>query len=127
MIELLSVIYAKLLVVHPRVFLERAPDKTQFPYVTYNLPTSDEQENREDFILEVDIWDNKTDTTVLETLTSTIDGNGAITGATGLNRLHHYENGVLQADFYRINRLQLPDPDEKIRRRQLRYEVKAYL
>jgi hypothetical protein len=110
-----------------RVYTDMAPPGTPFPYIVYNLPTSDTDFTREDFVLEVDVWGNNPDTRQIDSLTDSIDGNGAIDNPTGLNRFHYYNAGVLQADFYRINRLMIPDQDEKIRRRQLRYEVKTYL
>jgi hypothetical protein len=81
------------------------------------MPTSTETENRDDIILEIDIWDNMADTTRLETLTTTID-----------NSIHRskYIDSNLQVSFYKINRLQIPDSDETIHRRQLRYQCKTY-
>lgn len=118
MINLLQHIYGKLSSVHPSTYLEKAPKGTSFPYVTFNMPTSIEDDYREDFILEIDIWDNKpNDTTMLETITTNID--------TELNRKYE-NNSIFQCSIYRINRLMIPDPNESIRRRQLRYQVKTY-
>jgi hypothetical protein len=118
LIRLLTFITSKLNEITPKVYLEQAPAKTPFPYVVFNLPNSDEAEFREDFVLEVDVWDKSPDTTALETLTVSID--------QALSRLKHLDTNF-QASFYRVSRLMLPDDDPTIRRRQLRYQVKAYL
>ena len=117
MISLLTYIYNQLKLVHSNVYFEQAPENATFPYIVFKLPNSTENEAREDFILEVDIWDNNSDTTTLETLTNNID--------TQLNRTHHTETNVV-CSIYRINRLMIPDPDPNIRRRQLRYQVQTY-
>jgi hypothetical protein len=82
----------------------------------------------ERFYVYIDIWDNKPeDTTVLETLTGSIDGDGNITTASGLHRKHYYLSTTVAADFYREARDDIEDDDPNVRRRQLRYEVLVYL
>jgi hypothetical protein len=113
-----------------RVFDVRARPNTAFPYVTYTLSNSFTDENMvmERFYVYIDIWDNKPeDTTVLETLTGSIDGDGNITTASGLHRKHYYLSTTVAADFYREARDDIDDDDPNIRHRQLRYEVLTYL
>lgn len=117
MTELKKVIFSLLKSVHSRVYFVDAPEDETFPYVVYNLPTSTEAENREDFMLEVDIWDKAKDTTAIETLTQSID--------TLLNREHAVNSKVL-VNLYRVNRLVLTDDDKSIKRRQLTYQAKTY-
>ena len=119
MIELIKMVYSTVSAVHSRTYLEVAPQNATYPFVVIKYPTSIENLPREDFIIEVDIWDNKTDTTAIETLTNNIDA--------VLHKKHYYSSGKLQCDIYRISRSMIPDPDEHIRRRQLRYEAKTYL
>jgi len=108
---------------------DSVPETATLPYVTYRLASSfpDENQVMERFTLYVDCWDNKADTTALETLTGNIDGDGAMTNATGLHRKKYFVDGTLQATIYREGRAELDDEDPQIRRRQLRYEVHAYL
>jgi len=129
-IELKKMIYAFLKTKTERVFPEMAPPNTTYPFITYGLSTSftDPNQHMEIFTLEVDIWDNKPlDTTALETLTGTVDGDGAMTAASGLHRKHYYVSGTLRTDVYRDTRLEIDDPDPAIRRRQLRYTIYTYL
>lgn len=121
--DLLKVIYQKLYAVTTATYFYKAPAEAVFPYVVYKVPTSDDTDgcpngSREDFILEVDIWDNIADTTRLESLTTSIDN--------ALQRVH-VNNANVAVSFYRINRLMIPDPDETINRRQLRYRLPTWI
>ncbi len=124
MVSLLQSIYSKLNEVHSRVYFELVPEKDpktqlppELPYILYKFPNSNRAEYREDFTLEIDIWDNKADTTELETITDNIDKK--------LNRLQILDENF-HVSIYRINRLMVPDTDPSIHRRQLRYNVKTY-
>ncbi len=129
-IELKKMIYTFLKTMADRVFDRIAPPDTMYPFVTYNLRSSFTDENfvMERFMLDVDVWDNDPlDTTALETLVGSIDGDGHITAATGLHRKHYYVSAVVAADSYREGRFDIDDEDPNIRRRKLRYEVLVYL
>ena len=124
-LELQTEIRKFLLTKTDRVYFYRAPEDAVFPYVVFNLPNSNMLETREDFVLEIDIWDRNKDTTVLETLTGNIDGNSHILNPTGIDRLLIKTN-TLSIKFYKENRLVLEDSDKQINRRQLRYIVQTY-
>ena len=109
-----------------RVYYQNAPEDATFPYVTFSLASSIEDYQREIFTLNVDVWDNSEATTTLETLVGDIDGDGAISSATGLHRKHFYSANV-QFDAYRATRLTIDDEDERIKRRQLVYNLYVYL
>ncbi|MFA5130423.1 MAG: hypothetical protein WC477_05960 [Patescibacteria group bacterium] len=129
-IQLKTMIYTFLSGIATRVYDGQAPIDPTYPYVVYKLASSyvDEDQRIENFRLEIDIWDNKPlSATAIETLTGSIDGDGAITSASGLHRKHYYVGGTLQADFYRDSRFDITDEDPKIKRRQLNYLVKSYL
>lgn len=129
-IALKTMVYTFLKTLTDRVYDGIAQPNAAFPYVTYALRYTNTDENMvmERVTMEVDIWDNKPiDTTALETLTGLIDGDGKVTGASGLHRKHYYSASVLTADSYRINRLDIEDEDPVIRRRKLIYEILSYL
>ncbi|MCR6096854.1 hypothetical protein HXA31_20425 [Salipaludibacillus agaradhaerens] len=116
--NLLVYLYETLSNVHTNTHLEIAKDDAPYPYIVFNLPTStDAERQRQDFILEVDIWDQTTDTRALETLTDDIDKT--------IKKVRYVDDNQLLI-FTRINRLMISDPDPMIRRRQLRYEIKRY-
>ena len=111
-----------------RVYQRKAPAKASFPYVVWNLPSSDSgYSEREDIILEVDIWDNSNLTIVIDTLTGNIDGDGDIKNPSGLHRKNIFSDGVLSAKIYRTNRYEIEDEDKTLERRQLRYKIQTYL
>ena len=112
------------------VYLERAKENSTFPYITFKLSYSYANEDREDHMLDVDIWDNSltsTDPTWMERLERQIDGNGTRSTASGMDgRKYYTSTGGLAARSYREHRLMIPDPDEAIRRRRLRYRVISF-
>ena len=111
-----------------RVYYERANHVSTYPYVVFNLRNSIEQEgNREDFILEIDVWGYEDGVTALETLVGNIDGDGSLTSPTGLHRKLIYVSDSISIKLYRESRLDIDDSDERIRRRQLRYIAQVYL
>jgi hypothetical protein len=129
-IELRKIIKASLKTVHPnvlvdgesksRVHYENAPDKGIYPYLVYDLPNSNDDGSMEQFILDVDGWDNpaKGDTTALETLMDNVDKQ--------LHRKTVVINGTLSMTFYRENRIPLKDDDPRIKRRKYVYQVRTY-
>lgn len=127
-IELQKQITSFLLTKSTRVYFRKAPENSVFPYVVYNLPNSEAgYSEREDIILEVDIWDNTNLTQTIDTLVGAIDGDGDLKDPTGLHRKLIYIGGSLSAKIYRENRLIIDDEDSSIERRQLRYSIQTYL
>ena len=145
-IKLRTDIQTFLLTLCDRVYYERATDTSTYPYIVFNLVDSREQEgNREDFDLEVDIWDNAQDSTAIETLTGNVDGNGDLFNAlypgeevypaellfanegNGLHRRLFFTDGELSAKCYRDRRLSIIDEDVRVRHRQLKYFIQTYL
>lgn len=95
----------------------KRPKGNKFPSVTYSLPTSNTVDMREDFILEINIWDKDTDAERADIITDNIE--------TALKTpCHNDENQLLM--FKKLNRLEVPDQEEDIQHRQLRYLIKRY-
>ena len=94
------------------------------PYLVFSLAIPDRNAEQDRGFLEIDFWNNTNNLAALEALVSKVDGNSSRENPTGLDELKYFEGG-LQAVFYRIFRGAIPDPDIKIRRRQLRYLVKV--
>ena len=115
MIDLLKVIFQKLSLSIP-IDLEEASQGTSFPYATFKLePSVEVVSNREDIPLIIDIWDNLTDTTRLETHWDEL--------YKALKDLRHLDENQLLI-FTDPGRGMIPDPD--YRRRQIRYTIKRY-
>ncbi len=123
--DLLSAIYAKLTSALSttaetiQVYLEEAPQGTQYPYATFELTGSLDQWQREDFMMTVDLWDKAPDTTKLDELFGRID------------KVHRWQYRGSTQDLwfsaYRESRAMIPMEDVTIRRREVRFSVQAYL
>lgn len=103
--------------IHPRVYYMKAPDTAIFPYLVYDLPQSYFEDNLEVFNLDVDIWDDKTDTTEIETLAQSV--------WNGLNSCY-FINEDMQFSIHRQTRLTVEDDDPRIRRRTLIFTLRYY-
>ena len=115
--ELRKIIQSQLKTAHQRVYFMDAPDDARYPYLVYDLPNSVDDGSLENFVLEVDGWDDSADTNVLEKLMDDMD-----------NSLHRKTMvvGNLSVTFYRDNRLTLTDDDKRISRRQYIYQARVY-
>jgi hypothetical protein len=99
------------------VYGGQVPETATYPYVHFKLPTSNDHEHREDFVLEVQCWDKSYNSSGVETLAQNVDYK--------LNRSNYNSTGI-NFTTYRINRITLPSDDE-FQGRELKYLVKAYL
>lgn len=125
MIYLLQYIFSLLSQQGKQVYHEVAPEKDpvtqsppKFPYIVFRLGTSvNEESDREDFPLIINIWDKNPDTTALEILTDAID--------KSLKKIRYLDENQ-QLTFVKENRSPLSDPDPTIRGRQIRYIIKRY-
>lgn len=124
-VELSKTIRTFLLTKCLRVYKQKAPEKAMFPYVTFKLPSSFDYNPAEDFVLEIDGWDISQDTTALELLMDSLDGDGDSLNPTGLHKKTIISNG-LTVTFYRETRGELDDEDPSINRRQIRYTARTY-
>ena len=101
-----------------RVYYSQAPDGATFPYLVFDFPNSTDDGSLERLIMDLDGWDDSADTTILETLMDAAD--------QILHRANYYTAGTVCASIYRENRLSLTDPDRRIRRRKIIYQVRTY-
>jgi hypothetical protein len=118
MIHLLQALHTQLSDTSFPVYLETVPQKAKLPYIVFSLPNSlNVESDRQDYTLQVDVWDNIPDNTRIDTITNNIDSK--------LHKLRFLNENLLLI-LQRENRLMIPDPDPSIRRRQLRYLIKTY-
>ena len=99
------------------VHYEVAPESATYPYLVYNLPNSIDSGTLEQFVLDVDGWDDDTDTTTLEALMYAAD-----------QALHRKSvvSGDLGFRIYRENRLVLDEKESRLRRRKYIYQIRLY-
>jgi hypothetical protein len=118
MIHLLQALFTQLSDTPTPVYLESVPEGANLPYIVFSLPNSlNVESDRQDYTLQVDVWDNSPDNTRIDTITHEVD-----------SKIHKWRflNDKLLLILQRENRLMIPDPDPSIRRRQLRYLIKTY-
>jgi hypothetical protein len=117
-LEIKESIKAILNTLHARVFYNDAPDDAIYPYVVFNLPNSIDSGTLENFVLDVDVWDDNSDTTDLETLIGNIDSQ--------LHKKSVVIDNKLGFVIYRENRIPLDDEDVRIKRRKYVYQLRSY-
>jgi hypothetical protein len=99
-----------------QIFFNEKPKNIDYPFVIWNLPNVTDQELREDYTLEVDIWTK--DASECISMTSAID--------RAIDRKKVLTDDI-QFSIYKINQLNMiADEDDTIKRNQLRYNVKTY-
>ena len=113
--------------IHPRVYHERAPSTAVFPYLVFECPLYPDGEGSELCMLSIDGWDNKLDTTALETLMALVRGNkDPVTDKpTGLDK-KTLINPEQVVTFYIDNMLSIVDDDESVKRRQYNFSGKLH-
>jgi hypothetical protein len=117
-VELRTALQTYLKTLHDRVYFQVAPDNATMPYVVFDLPNSIDSGALENFVLDIDFWDDSTDTTILETLASVVD--------VAMHKHTILVNNVLGTAFYRDSRITLVDEDPRIRRRKYTYQARTY-
>lgn len=117
-LEIKEAIKSILVTLHARVFYNDAPQDAVFPYVVFNLPNSVDSGTLENFVLDIDVWDDNSDTTDLETLIDNID--------TALHKKSVVIDDKLGFIIYRENRMNLTDEDVRVKRRKYIYQLRSY-
>lgn len=118
-INLKQVIYNRIKTLTSSIYEYRALSTATFPYIVYNVLSDSKRNDSNGLseILEIDIWDNKLDSIRLENLVDSIEN---------LFNNYYYSDVKLSIKFDKDTRLSIPDEDENIIRRKLRYIVITY-
>ncbi len=114
--------------IHPQTYFQDAPPKEQFPYATFDFSSNfDDGESMQLIVVDIDGWDAPIDgdTTELETLMASIDGDGAADVPSGLNKRTLSGEGIY-VTFYLSNKIPLQDPDKSIIRRRYTYQARLF-
>ncbi|MGD6832580.1 hypothetical protein ACQCT5_10475 [Sutcliffiella halmapala] len=114
--ELRTILKTLLRQYHSKVHFQR-PTAISFPYIVFDLPNSYTDEELEVLSLDVDIWDNQSDTTTLETLAGTL--------WKALHKLTYLDEHM-QFSIHRESRLTVIDDDPNIKRRKLIFSVRYF-
>ena len=119
MIELRKALETLLKTSASNVYYQKAPKTAVMPYVVFDYPNSVDFGTLENFVLDIDVWDDAVDTTALETLIDSID--------ISLHKIQIMVTDKVAIIQYRENRMAPIDDDERINRRKYVYQVRTYL
>ena len=119
MLDLLKYVTSKLKSIGINPYTDYIPTEKTYPYVQFQFPNVSPNGFGELNLLQIDVWDKNISTVQVETIADSID--------KIFNRLNDTTTDFC-IQVYRNNpyRLNIPDPDMEIRRRQLRYVIKIY-
>lgn len=116
MLKLRTALHAYLLTLHPRVHFKKAPDDTSFPYIVYDFKIISDGEATSLVNLDLNGWDDKSDTIALENLMTTINN---------INK-NVISNEDLTVVFYLDDKIPLIDEDPTLNRRKYVYIGKLF-
>lgn len=117
--DLKKLITQKLKTLTNNVFYEQATDNALYPHLVFSFRTIDLGDlSRQDYILEVDVWDKGTSTAKVDELSDQVED------------LLHTENlpqeNILPT-FYTIDRKSILDSDKSIKHRLIRFQIQNYV
>ena len=116
--ELRKLIQTKLKTLASKVYYEIADSDAMYPHIVFSFKTVNLDDLwRQDYMLDIDVWDKSQNTTTIEALCDNIE------------KLLHMENlpqtGILPT-FYLVDRKSIPDEDKAIKHRLVRFQIQNY-
>lgn len=116
--DLKKLVQTKLKTLTTNVYNEIADKGAVYPHIVFNFRRIDLQDlSRQDYILEVDVWDKGTDTTTVDDLADSVENL--------LQGKNLPQTNVLPT-FYLIDRRNILDEDKSIRHRQIQFQIQNY-
>lgn len=117
--DLKKLIQTKLKTLTTNVYFEQAADNAMYPHIVFSFREINLDDlSRQDYTLNVDVWDKGTNTTAIDTLADSVED------------LLHTQNlpqtNVLPT-FYKIDRKSIEDPDKSIKHRLVRFHIQNYV
>lgn len=104
--------------VEGETYQKHAPDDAGFPYKVFQIESIDLGDiYRDDFVLEINVWDKNESTEMVDNITDEIE--------EMLNALNHPTPENLPT-FYRISRKEIDDPDKSLKRNLIKFQVQNY-
>lgn len=117
--DLKILLTTKLKTLTTNVFFEQATDDKLYPHVVFSFRQIDLGDlTRQDYILEVDVWDKGTSTTGVDELSDKIED---LLQAQNLPQTH------ILPTFYKMDRKSIYDSDKSIKHRLIRFQIQNYV
>lgn len=116
--DLKKLIQTKLKTLATNVYYEIAADNALYPHVVFTFDSIDLGDlSREDYMLNVDVWDKGKSTTAIDDLCDSIEN---LLQAKNLPQAH------ILPTFYLVDRRNVPDEDKAIKHRIIRFQIQNY-
>lgn len=117
--DLKKLIQTKLKTLTTNVFFEQATDNALYPHAVFSFRQIDLGDlARQDYILEVDVWDKGTSTTRVDELSDKIED---------LLQAKNLPQTNILPTFYKIDRKSILDSDKTIKHRLIRFQIQNYV
>lgn len=116
--DLKTLVQSELKTVAIRVYHEIANENALYPHVVFNFRRLDLGDlSRQDYILEIDLWDKQDSSTAIDDLADTIEN---------LLQGENFPQDNVLPTFYLIDRQTLPDEDRQIKHRRIQFQIQNY-
>ena len=116
--DLKKLIQTKLKTLTTNVFFEQATDNALYPHIVFDFRTIDLGDlARQDYILEVDVWDKGTSTTRVDELADKVED---------LLQAKNLPQTNILPTFYKIDRRSIIDTDKSIKHRLIKFQIQNY-
>ena len=117
--DLKKLIQTKLKTLTTNVFYENATDNAMYPHVVFTFNSIDLGDlSRQDYMLNIDVWDKGKSTTAVDELCDKIEA---------LLQGENLPQTRILPTFYLVDRRNIPDEDKQIRHRVIRFQIQNYV
>jgi len=117
--ELKKFLQTKLKTITNKVYYEQADDGALYPHIVFNFRTIDLGDlSRQDYILEIDLWDKGLDTNAIDKMADDVENL--------LQGQNLPQTGILPT-FYLYDRKSILDSDKDIKHRLIRFQIQNYV
>ena len=117
--ELKKFLQTKLKTIANKVYYEQADDDALYPHIVFNFRTIDLGDlSRQDYILEIDLWDKGLDTNAIDKMADDVENL--------LQGQNLPQTGILPT-FYLYDRKSILDSDKDIKHRLVRFQIQNYV
>ena len=116
--DLKLLVQSKLKTVAANVYHEIANEKALYPHIVFSFRRLDLNDlSRQDYILEVDIWDKGDSSQRVDDLADTVEN---------LLQAENLPQTNVLPTFYLIDRNNLPDENKEIKHRRIQFQIQNY-
>ena len=116
--DLKELVQAKLETLDVSVYHEMAIDTAMYPHIVFSFERIELGDlSRQDYVLDVDLWDKTKDTTVVDALADSVEN---------LLQAENLPQDNVLPTFYLIDRKNILDQDKYIKHRLVRFQIQNY-